>query len=111
MTATRPGHIRHETGTMAKKSGTMHKIIETNRRKPWRHFPNAHWTALIMTGILSAPTIIDTIRACDPYMLLASLALAAVFFLCFETALYLVSPPLGTKPQDHGKEHPDHPNR
>lgn len=96
---------------MAKKSGTIHEIIETNRRKPWRHFPNAHWTALIMTGILSAPTIIDTIRACDPYMLLASLALAAVFFLCFETALYLTSPPSGTKPRGHGKGHPDQPNR
>lgn len=96
---------------MAKKSGTIHKIIETNQGKPWRHFPNAHWTALIMTGILSTPTIAGAIHEHDPYMLLASLALAAVIFLVFETALYLASPPPRTKPQDHGKEYPDHPNR
>lgn len=111
MTATRPGHTRHETGTMAKKTRTIYEIIETNRGKPWRHFPNAHWTALIMTGIPSAPTIASAIRACDPYMLVASFGLAIVFFLFFETALYLASPPPGTKPQDHGQKHPDQPNR
>ena len=96
---------------MAKNSGTIHEIIETNRRRPWKHAPSAHWTALIMTGILSAPTIADTIRDRDPYMLVASLALAIVFFLILETALYLTSPPSGTKPQGHGKGHVDQPNK
>ncbi|WP_217949821.1 hypothetical protein [Bifidobacterium pseudolongum] len=96
---------------MAKRNGTIHEIIETNRRRPWRHAPSAHWTALILTGILSAPTIADTIRDRDPCMLMASLGLAIVFFLVFETALYLISPPSGTKPQGHGKGHLDQPNR
>lgn len=96
---------------MAKRNGTIHEIIEANRRRPWRHAPSAHWTALILTGILSAPTIVDTIRDCDPCMLMASLGLAIVFFLVFETALYLTSPPSGTKPQGHGKGHLDQPNR
>lgn len=96
---------------MAKRNGTIHEIIETNRRRPWRHAPSAHWTALILTGILSAPTIVDTIRDRDPCMLMASLGLTIVFFLVFETALYLTSPPSGTKPQGHGKGHLDQPNR
>lgn len=96
---------------MAKRNGTIHEIIETNRRRPWRHAPSAHWTALILTGILSAPTIADTIRDRDPCMLMASLGLAIVFFLVFETALYLTSPPSGTKPRGHGKGHLDQPNR
>lgn len=80
---------------MAKRNGTIHEIIETNRRRPWRHAPSAHWTALILTGILSAPTIADTIRDRDPCMLMASLGLAIVFLWSSETALYLISLPLG----------------
>ena len=96
---------------MAKKTGTIHEIITTNQRRPWKHAPSAHWTALIMTGILSAPTIAGTIHDRDPYMLMASLGLAIVFFLISETALYLTSPPSGTKPQSHGEGHLDQPNR
>lgn len=95
---------------MAKKNGTIHEIIETNRHSPWKHAPSAHWTALILTGILSASAIADAIRAYDPYMLVASLGLAIVIFLVFETALYLASPPSGPKPQGHGKGHLDQPN-
>ena len=78
---------------MAKHNGTIHKIIITNRRRPWKHGPNAHWTALIMTGVLSAPTIISTICARDLYILAATLILTVMVFLFVETALYLTFPP------------------
>ncbi|PAU67143.1 hypothetical protein B1400_1706 [Bifidobacterium italicum] len=95
---------------MAKNNGTIHDIIETNRRRPWRHFPNAHWSSLIMTCVLSTLMIIGAIRAHAPCIIAASLLVAGVIFLIVEAAFYAAStPPRAHDPslQSDATEHHD----
>lgn len=77
---------------MTKRSSIVRAIITANRRKPWGKGPNGHWASLIMTCLLSALTMIWTIRQHDLRLLAATLIMAAVIFLICETAFYLSSP-------------------
>lgn len=77
---------------MTKRGSIVRAIITANRRNPWGKGPNGHWMSLIMTCILSALTMIWAIRQHDLRLLAATLIMAAIIFLIYETAFYLSSP-------------------
>lgn len=78
---------------MTDQGGTIHAIIEANARyRPWKGFPNGHWTSLIMAGGFALPSIIAAIRWHDIWMVAAAFLLMGVFFVFWEVALYLRTP-------------------